>query len=343
MFNYFKMEYFRFILLCLIFKATIAQKPQYIVHNLSLPKEISDSNNQFSGLYVYKEKLFLMSESRLQDSAEGKLYSINLSDLEIKIADTSYELPCQKYHLYNLKVLMGKINDQCQDYEGLEAIIIDNNDVYLSVETETASCKCYLVKGHLNDTAVIMNTDFLLPLSKPLAADGSHIYNAGFEAMAKSDDQIFAFFEYNYFPSNNYVYLLNNQFLLNKGRPDPIPINKLAFRVTDITFTGKNHFTAINFFFNGDDGETIYRAPAGDRKSNELIKDKVGYHNYCRLIDIELNGDKFTWKPLWEFPAQYMNSNWEGIASFKDDYFLINDKFAAEGPLSTLLYLQKVK
>ncbi|RZK97883.1 MAG: hypothetical protein EOO62_27325, partial [Hymenobacter sp.] len=58
---------------------TRAQQPQFLVHNLHIPKELSYYDNQFSGLAISADKLFLLSESRLQDNAEAKLYTVRLA------------------------------------------------------------------------------------------------------------------------------------------------------------------------------------------------------------------------------------------------------------------------
>src|SRR5688500_17820549 len=113
------MKFLLFLLFLLPFSLTIAQKKQFTIHNLSLPAELESGNNQFSGLYIHNEKLFLLSECRLQENAEAKLYAINLSDLDRKINDTSYALPYKKYHIYNLEILFNKINAAGQNYEGL--------------------------------------------------------------------------------------------------------------------------------------------------------------------------------------------------------------------------------
>ena len=334
--------YLLFLLFHLFAETAFAQNTGFYIFNLSLPEEIAYGDNQFSGLYVHDEKLFFMSESRLQENAEGKLYAMKLSDLDRKMADTSFILPYQKYHIYHLDQLRDKITAAKQIYEGLEAIIIDGQDVYLSVETGTASPNCYLLKGKLNDTAVIMNTGFLVPMPKPTRADGSHIRNAGFEAITMINKKVFAFFEFNYFPSRNYVYAPDIRSSMKSGKPRVMSIKKLPFRITDMTASEKNHFTAINLFNNDYAGDSIYRTRKDDLENDKLIKDAAGYHNYIRLITLKFTGKEFTWETLWEFPPEYLKYNWEGIAAYKNGYFIMNDKYSPQVPnRSTLLYLQK--
>ncbi|MEQ1553215.1 MAG: hypothetical protein ABL929_03495 [Ferruginibacter sp.] len=316
-----------------------AQTPNFVIKNISLPSEISYYDNQFSGLYIQQNKLFLMSESRLQDNAEAKLYAINLTDIDRKIIDTSFILPYKKYKINNLQPLRKLMLDHGDDYEGLEAIVIENNDVYLTVETATPSNNCYLLKGVLTDTAVEMDLKVLIPLPKPIANDGSHIYNAGFEAMTMIDKTLFTFFEYNSFPKDNLV--IGTKIMSYSNVFFQLPtITILPFRITDITKTSKNNYTAINYFFKGGGDDAIYRVPKSDTQNDKLIRDTAGYKSYCRLVNISYKKGKYIWKPLWEFPVQYMSYNWEGIAAYKNGYFLMNDKYTPARPYkSTLLFL----
>ena len=143
-------------------------------------------------------------------------------------------------------------------YEGLEAIIIDGNEVYLSVETTETSLNCYIVKGYLNDTSLIMNSSFLLPVPRFKNVDGSFIPNAGFESVVKVNDFLFSFFEFNYFNSNNKVCVIDKYSFQVANCLHYLPMNKLPFRLTDITCIGSNHFTAINYFYKGDEDAVVY-------------------------------------------------------------------------------------
>jgi len=328
-------------LLLFFSSSAFSQKKDFSIYNLSLPAEIADPNNQFSGLFINNDHLFLLSESRLQDSAEAKLYAIKLADLEHKMIDSSFILPFRKYPICNLELLRSKMKLKGDDYEGLEAIVINENMVYFSVETTTPSDNCYLLKGNINDTAVIVDDNFLIPMPKPVLPDGKHVYNAGFEALALFNKDVYtAFFEYNYFPGQNVVRWLTQWSFKNNGIYHPLSIDKLPFRITDITTTNKKIFTALNFFYKGSGKDEIYRVAAGDRNES-FIKDSSGYRNYCRLVEVKYRNAKFKWKSIWEFPKEYSGYNWEGIASYKKGYFIINDKYTPEKPYKTfLLYLK---
>jgi hypothetical protein len=332
----------RILILFLLFycNTLLAQQKDFTVQKLSLPTEIEYYDNQFSGMYIYKEALFLMSESRLQDDREAKLYAINVVDINRKMRDTSFVLPYKKYSIKNLEVLRYKMNVLGDDYEGLEAIVIEDNEVYLTVETATPSNNCYLLKGILNDSTVELDVSFLSPLPKPITKNNSHIYNAGFEAIAIIDKTIFNFFEYNWFLEKNLAIAITPTVFTSVMYQLPT-VEKIPFRITDITKTSKSTFTAINFFYKGDGEDTVYRVSKKDKPNDKLIRDGYGYKSYCRLVKLKYKNYKFTWEPLWEFPVEYMGYNWEAIASYKEGYFVMNDKYTTARPYSSvLLYIK---
>ncbi|UOQ71788.1 hypothetical protein [Hymenobacter cellulosilyticus] len=317
------------------------QTTQLRVQPLTLPRELASPDNQFSGLFVSQNQLFLLSESRLLDAdkPEGKLYAIGLPDLDRKLTDTAYVLPYRKYHLAGLELLKDKIVAAGQVYEGLEAMLVDGPTVYLAVETATASPNCYLLQGQLQDSAVVMNPDFLVSVVKPTAPDGSRIYNAGFEALVQDKKSLTAFFEFNSFAAGNFAYPFSKQLPGALTPLPPVALLPLPFRITDLTPTGKNRFTALNYFFKGDD-DKAYR-PTDTDPNSALVKQAGTYRSYCRLIELKRRGKAYRWKPLAEFPAEYMAYNWEGIAAYRRGYFIINDKYTPAKPYrSTLLYLE---
>ncbi len=312
--------------------SSVGQTKQFTIHTIALPPEISYYDNQFSGLQISNGKLYLMAESRLQDKQEARLYSVYLSDIDRHLKDKTYILPFQKIVIHGLDSLAGKMKNAQQDYEGLEAFVIDYPNVYFSVETTTPSPYCYLLKGKLDNNNIYLEQT-LLPIKKPRLPNNNIVYNAGFEAIALIQNRLNSFYEYNYF-DRNYVYSYDKE--LTVPSRDSLIIDKLPFRITDITKKGGNHFTAINYFYKGEGADTVYRVRATDR-NNALIKTGNAYQNYCRLIDIKYNRKHFSWKPIWIFPGEYASYNWEGIAAYKKGYFIINDKYTPARPYSSVL------
>ncbi|MET4106857.1 hypothetical protein [Hymenobacter sp. UYP22] len=333
------MKYLLLIALLLAQLPVCAQKASFTIRTISLPPEIADKNNQFSGLFLRGKELLLLSESRLQDRAEAKMYGISLGSLDDQLAGRSTTATFKKYRIQGLDRIKTRIDSACQLYEGLEGLTMIGNDAYFTIETATQSAYCYVVKGVLSEESatITMDTNYLVPLAKPALTDGTHIHNAGFEAATGYNQSLLFLFEYNYFTHDNIAFRLPTAAVRNDV-PQYVPVQRLPFRITDLVYEGKNRFTAINYFYNGDE-DSVYRTPSPDPNAR-FIRSGSRYQNYCRLISLRYKRDKITWKPLFELPREYMTYNWEGLAAYRNGYFLINDKYGPSGQ-STLLYLQK--
>jgi hypothetical protein len=317
----------------------LAQKQDFNVSMLKLPKEVSFYDHQFSGMFIHNNNLLLLSESRLQDNKEPFLYSLPLADIEKQLKDTNQTIAYKKLPIVNLEALRQRMAQNGDEYEGLEAILIDNNVVHITVETATPSNNCYLLKGKVTDSNVVLFTNYLLPLPKPINANGEHIYNAGYEALALNQATLLPIFEYNYFPKNNAAISIMES-SLGGVLFQRQAIEKIPFRVTDITQTGENSYVALNYFYKGGGKDEVYRVPKND-KNFDYTNDKWGYKSYTRLIEITYKNDKLKWKPYWEFPTYLMSYNWEAIAAHNKGFFVLNDKYTPQRPYeSVLLYLQ---
>ncbi|KUG09590.1 hypothetical protein [Solirubrum puertoriconensis] len=332
------MKYFFLALWLSISYAAQAQKTTVATVSITLPKEIADRNNQFSGLHVRGNQLLLLAESRLQEGAEAKVYALDLGSISNQLAQKTQELTYRKYTIRNLETIRARIDSACQVYEGLEALTMLGDVAYFSIETTTPSAYCYLIKGQVDDAAatITIDTRYLVPVAKPALANNTHIHNAGFEALAAYNQNLLLLFEYNYFGHDNYGFELP-QAANAADVPRYVPMARLPFRITDMVHLGRNRFAAINYFYSGDD-DRVYR-PASTDANIRLVQQGSTYKNYCRLITLQYKRNRITWKPLFELPAEYMTYNWEGIAAYRGGYFLINDKYGPSNQ-STLLYLR---
>lgn len=329
-----------------------AQSPAFDPRPLQLPAELADRNNQFSGLSLYRDKLLLLAESRLQDAVPGepKIYALPLAALEQQLAPASEKpagkkkpkqpapLPYQKLRLVNLEQLRARMDKEAPAYEGLEALTVVGETAYITVETHDNRPYCYLLRGRIDEAAgaVVLDPAYLVPLPRPLTTQGQYIHNAGFEALTTYQDRLLMLFEYNYFSPENHLFELRDVPAYHNVLR-PVPTDTIPFRVTDVTQVAPGRYTAINFFFKGDE-DSVYRAPADRRLIQQATQG--GYHSYARLLSLTYDGQRLRWQPLYELPAAYQDHNWEGLTYYKEGYFLINDKYGP-GNQSTLLYLRK--
>ena len=144
-----------------------AQTTTFVPHPIPLPAELADRDNQFSGLCVYRDKLLLLSESRLQDPVPGepKIYALPLAELDKRLAQPATQpagkkkkpapapLPYQKLRLVNLEQLRARMDQEAPAYEGLEALTVVGDTAYITVETHDDRPYCYLLKGRIDEAA----------------------------------------------------------------------------------------------------------------------------------------------------------------------------------------------
>ncbi|WP_045687634.1 hypothetical protein [Hymenobacter sp. AT01-02] len=102
------MKYFLLTALLSASFASYAQKAPYSFQTIPLPLEIADRNNQFSGLHLYKDELLLLSESRLQERAEAKVYALNLNTLDKQLAGKAQDIAYRKYAIRGLSTIRAR-------------------------------------------------------------------------------------------------------------------------------------------------------------------------------------------------------------------------------------------
>src|SRR4051812_48899367 len=112
-------KYFSLVIVCVTCVNLHAQRVRWSIHEIHLPAELRDPNNQFSGLYIQNETLYMLPECRLQDSQEAKIYSMRLTDIERAENDSLFNIPFKKHVITGLDVMAGKMAKQGQKYEGL--------------------------------------------------------------------------------------------------------------------------------------------------------------------------------------------------------------------------------
>ncbi len=329
--------------LILVFMLTILSQSLlaqdfFKVNKIKLPADISYYDNQFSSLYIAQDKLFLMSECRIEDKRPAYIAYTNLKKANKAIKDSNYMPEFHSILLKNLDVISDILKARNQVYEGLEAMAIDVNTYFFSIETNTPSDSCYIVKGDLVDSAIQLNTEHFLAIAKPKDENGKAVYNTGFESMEINDGKLYAFFEYNYFKDGNYV--IQADLSLGNGGLQRIAIEKIPFRITDVSWDKKEDcYWAINYFYQGGGDDAVYRVPKEDPNYHLMYTDKE-LRSYCRIVKIKKENNQFTYQTLADLPQSYWAYNWEGLARYKNGFFIINDKYTPKRPYaSELLYI----
>lgn len=292
------------------------------IHPINLASQISYYDNQYSGLYIGSDSLYLMSECRLQDNMPAYLDRASLKELQTAVKDSTYVPSFERITINGLDKIRAVINDRKQIYEGLEAMVINANVFYFSIETTEASDSCYIVKGTMTNKVVNIDAGTFLGIPKPKNSNGQYIDNAGFESLEKIGNQLYAFFEYNYFSGENKVAVMDLN--LNQSSLTFNKIAKTPYRITDVSYdTESMQLFGLNYFFKGD---AAYQLNSADSHYSEIFSNG-GYHSFNQIITLQMTCDGFKTKVLGVLPSGYQGFNYEGLAKYGNGFFIINDKF----------------
>lgn len=310
------------------------------VDSILLVKELRDPANQFSGLLVDGGRLYLLPESRYRKPVqEARLYSISLAHMDSALANSHFAPPFATHPIIGRDKIARRIEAFGDELEGLEAVAMNGNEVFLSAEVASPSINGYIMKGKWANDSIFLDEASLLAVRNPRLPNGQDIYNASFEGIAVAEGRLQLFFEYNYFEDKNYVYSYNLH--LDPASKDSALISPMPFRISDICYRGDGHYVGINPFYKGGGKDTINRPRMTDTLNTKLVFDGANYHNYGRLVSLQHNGNSFQWQPLYEFTGHLGNGyNWEGIAPYKGGFFVVNDLYTPSKPYSLLVYIK---
>lgn len=299
-----------------------------------LPDSMAPGSREFSGLATWGGRLYFLGENRdnhLKVPTAG-IYSIGLDDLDESIEKAGRQVSQFRFH-----PLLGieKIQE-LRGYQGLEALVFQSDRFFCTVETELYTDSCFLITGRVQGDKFVIDTSRIVVMEKPLQANGDKIFNASFEALALSRNDLYAFFEFNGF-ARNYAYRIDTRTL----ETEKVPLDrKISFRVTDAVHWKNRHILAVNYFFPMK-AEVIYQesAPEKDRLQVQSRNDGK-WHPFARLLVLKVKGKKIKVKRYIPMPEELWTTNWEGAALHKNGVLLVNDKFVKNGGHETqLIYL----
>lgn len=334
------------IILAAILLAVMVAHAQSIYKDIPLPKAITGVNEEFSGMTIYGNRLYL--EPQYGDHKETKLdgvfnlYSI-LTDSVSRVIDNR-DTSLTAYRTISVKNLNLLPDSVKANYEGFEAISIVNNTVFLSIETDDKYAYCFLLKGKLDtikNEVIIDPTHFISLWRYP------SISNAGFEAVAylPKENKLLAYYEFNAMPKGGCGYLIDTSF--NKT-PEQVKAPFLYFRITDIAAADDGRVYGINYFWNGDynsylNNDWVKSPEASIGKTipelGEKLKADPDYlkkNTYSTIVMLNsAKGRK--WKYVRSFDG--FKNNWEGIALFKKGALIVTDANRSSKQVCRLVYL----
>ena len=337
------------LLLAITLLATGIAYGQTHLKYIPLPIAISGLNEEFSGMCIYKNRVYL--EPQYGDHKETRLagdfniYSILADSITRVIKGKDSTLTRYKtIRVTNLNLLPDSIK---QNYEGFEAISIINNQVYLAIETADTYSYCFLLKGELDiaRNQITIDPVRILSLKRPL-----YIKNAGFESVTwlPSEKKLLAYYEFNGHPGGGTGFLIDTGF---KKASAVISSPFLYFRITDIAATKRGRIYGINYLWSGDYNyylnNKIIQHPEDNIKVTipDLRDSLTANHNYlketrttyARIVTLKNYHDTH-WREVVSFEGYKLN--WEGLALFRKGALIVTDANRSTKQLTSFAYVQ---
>ncbi len=288
-----------------------------------LPGLLQHSYHEYSGMCIYNGSIYLLPQNkRPEASYSGVIFVI---DTAAVTTDNMGNVGVSDAAVHTLSI--DGFRDMAHNidrFSGFEAMVIVNDAVYLTVETDADTD--YLVKGYLKEKSVILTGD-RIALPK-LHRNGKYLPNAGYEALSYSEGKLIVGFEYNYFDGGNALYFIDTSFSGGGAHIQSVPFTRLPFRLTDMAGLADGSMLAINHYWNlngnSNHRESYYREI--DNTNDPDLKHWAWNQCFTRILHITVDNDgkQTRWQTAMIIPNKDC-INWEGIVPFRGGVLLISD------------------
>jgi hypothetical protein len=335
------------VFLAIWITAPIISYSQAKLKIISLPKVISGVNEEFSGLALWKNRLYLEPQygDYKMTKLDGKFNIYSISADSISRVIDGKDTALTNYSTIRVTGLDKLPDSVKQYYEGFEAITIVNRQVFLSIETNDTYDYCFVLKGLLD---TIQNEIKIDPRHFATLKRFPRISNAGFESVTylPTENKLIAYYEFNATTNGGTGYLIDTAF---KTPPQKIKAPFLYFRLTDITATPMGQIYGINYYWNGDYDHYLNNGIVSNPENRIQttipdLKDSIAQDpqylkrkTFARIVTLK-NYKGTVWKQVASFDG-YKN-NWEGITLFKKGALIITDANRSSKQLTTFAYVE---
>ena len=323
-------KYFLFLILIIIVSCqekvekSSVSKSDFIEINLN--EKIASPKAEFSGLDWYKDELVLLPQypDRFSSNYNGCLFSISKSEITNYLKNR--EVNPIKSSIIELD--SKGIENKIEGFQGYEAIVFHNNNVYLSIEAKiSGKMYAYIIKGEINSdiSKIVLQPQSLHEIPLPV-----NLENMAIEALMIANNRVVAIYEAN--GKNVNLHPKYVSFDLELSHFDLLSFPNIEYRITDATkIYNYNSFWGINYLY---EGEYDLLNPGIDSlfaKYNRGISDSKT-RVVERLINFKIENDHIILEdnaPIQIKLSDRNNSrNWEGIVKYDSLGFLvITDKF----------------
>jgi hypothetical protein len=303
-------------------EATMAEQP---IRRLPLTGPAAESDAEISGLTWHGDQLILLPQFPRRGISEqrGHVFTLSRSAIDAALADSAAPPLTPR----PLPVLAEGLGDETPEYEGCEAIVVQNGRVYLIVEaTAEAAMRGYLVGGTVSAAGDTIRMDARSATAIPLEPQ---VVNMSYESLLAVGDTLVTFYEAN--GANVNARPQVQRFTTGLQPMKALPFPTIEYRITDVTEADSaGRFWAINYFYPGErerldpapDSLALRYGTGATHRRSEAVE---------RLVEFQYtpHGIRRTERPpiLLQL-AENDARNWEGIVRLGTRGFLIaTDQF----------------
>lgn len=294
------------------------------VLRIPLLGEVSNRKSEISGLCWYGDQLILLPQYPNSFEGDlGKIFFIQKEKLENFISKKNKTPISPEYYTIDLENLENLFTLG----SGFESITINNDTAYFTIESmNDGKTETILISGIIDSTKKTIKLD-----KSSITKDPTDIFihNISDESILFHDNRIIPVYEIFGKNINNNpkvsIFDKNLKFLQRIDFPS------IEYRITDLSSVDENgNFWAINYLYPGDirklnptDDELISKFGLGiSHKSENPIE---------RLVQFNIDNDKIcivNKAPIYIELMKGESRNWEGLAKYKSDGFLmVTDTF----------------
>ena len=161
--------------------------------------------------------------------------------------------------------------------------MINNKKIYFKRETKTLS-KIYFTKRNVEWYCILLDKSMIVTIVKPFDAGCKHMYYVVFRQSQN----------FKYFIPLFLIPIILIKVMFKKCRCLIIFsgewktfLQKVPFRITVITLTGKHTFTAVNYLYNRTAEVETYRVWSNDTNNYGLIYVTICFRSFAMSISIK--------------------------------------------------------
>ncbi len=292
---------------------------EIVVQRIALAGAAADAQAELSGLAWFGDMLILMPQypERFGKEGEGAVFAISKHDLLDRIEGNNEPI-LPLLVPFRFSALKQKISG----YEGFEAIVIEGERAFLTIETRQAGgMAAALVTGTILPGlgGILLDADRfeMIPAQAVVA-------NFSDEAITLAEGEVISFYEANGKQINPTPVV--HRFGLNLQPQGVILSPNLEYRITDATaLNSSGRFWAVNYFFPGDTKIQPVIDPIAEKYGRGVSH--AAEKQVERLVEMQWSRQKITLverAPIYlALAGKDTARNWEGIAKLDERGFLL--------------------